>query len=93
MSAIVAFNGTQDVINWCTQVKAKLISKGYKNHLLDTNRPGGDQRAAWDGAADKAVGFIMTFMDPDVSTQFVDNITPQTLLEAIVARYRPNQQK
>jgi len=88
---IPIFNGSGDVVTWATRVKAKLISKGYKSQLLDGKRPAdADARALWDTQADKALGTILTYMNPDVTVQFENATTPQTLMEAVVKHYSPD---
>ncbi len=92
MGSIEVFNGSTDVISWTAKVQAKLISKGYKLHLVDANRPAGEAAGmAWDAQADKATGVILTYLDPYVAVSFEDRTTPQTLLAAIAAHYRPDQ--
>jgi len=64
MGSIEVFNGSSDVMGWLSKVRAKLISKGYKQHLLDANRPAdGAAAGAWGAQADKAVGVILTYLD------------------------------
>ena len=91
MSTLSIFRGTGDVGDWVTSIKAKLLSKGYRNYLLDKNRPdAGPELAAWNAQADKAVGVILTYLDPSLVVVFEDKSTPQSLLEAIAAYYRPD---
>ncbi len=92
MSAnIPIFDGSGDVVTWASRIKSKLIAKGYKSQLSDGNRPvGADVRAVWDAQADKALGTILTYMNPDVSVQFENATTPQTLIEAVVKHYSPD---
>jgi hypothetical protein len=94
MATITEFDGTSDVIAWAFKVKAKLIAKGYKTYLLDENKPK-DQKElmSWHATADKAIGVILTFMHPNVQVQFEDKVTPQTLIEAVVKRFCPDQQQ
>ena len=95
MGSIPVFDGTSDVVNWASMVRAKLVAKGYKSQLLDNNRPGvNDQtRAAWDAQADKATGVILTYLEPEIAVQVEAMLTPQTLLHAIIAHYRPDQRQ
>jgi hypothetical protein len=94
MATITEFDGTGDVIAWAFKVKAKLIAKGYKTYLLDENKPK-DQKElmSWHATADKAIGLILTYMHPNVQVQFEDKVTPQTLIEAVVKRFCPDQQQ
>ncbi len=92
MSSIEIFTSSTDVISWTAKVKTKLISKGYKQHLVDANRPAGEAPGmAWDAQADKATGVILMYLDPYVAMSPEDHMTPQTLLAAITAHYQPDQ--
>ena len=93
MTTIKEFDGTGDVTEWVTKVKAKLISKGYKLYLLDRSIPAaiGDGRTAWFKEADKALGVILTYLHPNISVLFADKETPQRLFEAIIEYYQPDE--
>ena len=50
MGSVNVFDGKEDVLGWLFEMKAKLISKGYKSVLTDVTRPGVvavDAKAAW----------------------------------------------
>ncbi len=93
MSNLTTFEGKGDVQQWASNMRAKLISKGYKSQLLDANRPQGQdaavvaERKAWERDADKALGIILTYLHSDITTQFEDKLTPQTLLDAVKAYF------
>ena len=93
MGSMPIFDGSTDVNAWAYQMKAKLISKGYRSQLLDANLPGaaGADRDAWVLMQDKALGSIMTYLHPDISALFIAHLTPETLLTAIVTYYCPDQ--
>lgn len=94
MSSIGEFKGGGDVVAWVAKIRAKLTSKGYRSHLLDANRPAADPaRANWDAQADKALGVIQMHLDPNIAAHFEDRVTPQMLLEAIIAHYRPDMRQ
>ncbi len=82
MSGLTSFDGKGDVHHWASNIKAKLISKGYKSQLLDANKPANDPaRSAWEKDADKALGIILTYLHPDLSAQFETSATSQTLIK------------
>ena len=90
MSGLTTFDGKGDVHHWAINIKAKLISKGYKSQLLDANRPPNNPagpRAAWDKEADKALGIILTYLHPDLSAQFETSVTPETLIRAVTNHF------
>ena len=94
MSGPSVFTGAEDVVAWIVKVKAKLLSKGYKNQLANNTRPNaGDARLAWDALADKALGTITTYIAAEIVTQFEDKLTPQELLDAIKAHYKPDDRQ
>ena len=90
MSYLVNYDGKGDILHWAANMRAKLISKGYKGQLLDVNRPGDNPagpRAAWDRDADKALGIILTYLHPDISSQFETKLTPETLMIALITHF------
>lgn len=96
MATMTIFNGVEDVVKWAAVLKAKLIAKGYRSHLQDINRPNGIDAAGiaaaaiWDGNRDKALGMVMSAIDPDIMGLYVAMVTPETLIAAVVNQYRPN---
>ena len=91
MSSILPFDGRGDVTAWMAKVKAKLISKGYKSHLRNENKPAaGADRVAWEANADKAVGIILTYLELYLANQFENKASLQELFEAIEVHYRPD---
>ena len=96
MTTINMFDGTGDVKKWAGMLTAKLIAKGYKNHLLDINRPNGADAAAiaaantWDANRDKALGIIMMHMDLDIMGPYTGINSPEALLKAVVDHYKPH---
>ena len=91
MATITEFNGTGDVIAWALKIKAKLIAKGYKAYLEDKNKPAeAKELLVWNTMADKATGLILTYMNPNITVQFDDKTTPQSLVEAVVKLYCPD---
>jgi hypothetical protein len=91
MSTITEFDGTGDVIAWALKVKAKLLAKGYKAYLEDKNKPAeAKELLVWNTMADKATGLILTYMNPSITVQFDDKVTPQSLIEAVVKLYCPD---
>ena len=95
MAQIEVYDGTTDVHVWAFKVKAKLTSKGFKSQLLDVNCPGPAEagHAAWVAQADKAHGGVLNYLATHVAEQFEDRQTPQALLDAVVARYRRNNEQ
>jgi len=90
-ATIPVFDGTGDVGRWVVMIKAKLMAKGYKEQLLDANRPQNTQnQIEWDKSTDKALGLILMHIDPDITIMFEDKQTPQTLLEEIWKIYCPD---
>jgi hypothetical protein len=91
MATITEFDGTGDVIAWALKIKAKLIAKGYKAYLEDKNKPAeAKELLVWNTMADKATGLILTYMNPNITVQFDDKTTPQSLVEAVVKLYCPD---
>ena len=102
MSGLSVFDGKGDVVAWEARIKAKLVSKGYKSQLLDALKPPAppqpqqgqapvpDLRPAWEANADKAVGIILLYLEPDIAIQFQAQGTPETLLRAVRDHYSPD---
>ena len=42
MATINVYEGVGNITSWIDKVKAKLIAKGYKTHLLNNTRPADD---------------------------------------------------
>jgi hypothetical protein len=94
MTSIIEFDGTGDVITWASKVRAKLIAKGYKSYLFDINKPKElKEQLIWDVNVDKATGIVLTYLHPDIQMQFENQETPQSLIEAVVKRFCPDQQQ
>jgi len=92
MISVPIYNESDDVLGWIIKIKAKLISKGYKSVLTDSNRPmAANARTAWDALADKTVGTIMLCLFSEVAVQFEDKVTPQSLIDALRSHYMPDQ--
>jgi hypothetical protein len=95
MTTTNIFNGAGDVVKWAATLTAKLIAKGYRSHILDANRPVGADAAGiaaivvWDTNRDKALGMVMSAIDPDIMGLYVALVTPETLIAAVVNQYRP----
>ncbi len=88
------FDGTGDVITWASKVRAKLIAKGYKSYLFDISKPKELKvQLIWDVNVDKATGIVLTYLHPDIQMQFENQETPQSLIEAVVKRFCPDQQQ
>ena len=92
MGSIKIFDGTGSISDWEYQVRTKLMAKGYRSQLTDANKPenNGPELNEWNKQADKAIGIIGQYLHKDVAIQFITKVTPQTLLEAIVAHYNPD---
>ena len=89
---VPVFDGTSDVLHWAYMIKAKLMAKGYNRHLQNVNKPNNaNEQAVWNAKVDKAIGMIMCHLHPEVMLLFESYGTPQTLLEAVVAMYSPDQ--
>ena len=91
MASVLVFEEKGDVVSWIAKMKAKLVSKGYKSHLLNSNRPqDGAERVNWDLNAEKALSAIQLHLHPDIVIHFENLVTPQTLLEGIRNFYLPD---
>ena len=88
MSYLVNYDGKGDILHWAANMRAKLISKGYKSQLLDVGRAGNeDAKKIWDRDADKALGIILTYLHPHISSQFETKLTPETLMIALITHF------
>jgi hypothetical protein len=94
MTSIIEFDGTGDVITWASKVRAILIAKGYKGYLFDINKPKElKEQMIWEVNVDKATGIVLTYLHPNIQMQFESQETPQSLIEAVVKRFCPDQQQ